>query len=69
MLEIQGTSAASVEQPVLERLMLIQALGQLGDRERYKSLLWKGPSGSRTEIIDAAFFSTELRIKPAKSQA
>lgn len=26
-------------------------------------------SKSRTEIIDAAFFSTELRIKPAKSQA
>ncbi len=35
MLETQGTSAASVEQPVLDSLMLAQALGQISDRERY----------------------------------
>ena len=35
MLETQGTSAASVEQPVLDGLMLAQALGQISDRERY----------------------------------
>ena len=35
MLETQGTSAASVEQLVLDSLMLSQALGQISDRERY----------------------------------
>ena len=35
MLETQGTSAASVEQLVLDSLMLAQALGQISDRERY----------------------------------
>ena len=43
MLETQGTSAASVEQPVLDSLMLAQALGQISDRERYIFLrvLWR----------------------------
>ena len=35
MMEVQGKSAVSVEQPVLESLMLTQALGQISDRERY----------------------------------
>lgn len=35
MLETQGMSAASVEQLVLDSLMLSQALGQISDRERY----------------------------------
>ena len=38
-------------------------------KERDKGLLAVGPSDSCTEIMDAAFFSTPLRINPAKSQA
>ena len=35
MMEVQGKSTVSVEQPVLDSLMLAQALGQISDRERY----------------------------------
>ena len=35
MIEVQGKSTVSVEQSVLDSLMLAQALGQISDRERY----------------------------------
>lgn len=37
MLETQGTSAASVEQPVLDGLMLAQVLGQISVRAHWRS--------------------------------
>ena len=39
-------------------------------QQKVQSYLFAEESpNSRTEIIDAAFFSTELRMNPAKSQA
>ena len=35
MMEVQGKSTVSVEQPVLDSLMLVQALGQISGRERH----------------------------------
>ena len=62
MMEVQGKSAVSVEQPVLESLMLAQALGQITGIEI--------PRNVQTVFQDIAFEgSIALRNVPAAPAA